>query len=90
MEKTSSSTSSYYALERKKRVALVALTVIAAACMITSVGVYLWSIETDQPRLAVFINAFGYSTILFSVFLGLVLATPSFKMLKLTTKNRTS
>ena len=71
-----------YPGERKKRAALVSLTVIAAACMVVSVGVYLWSIETDKPRLAVFINAFGYSTILFSVFLGLVLATPSFKALE--------
>jgi cadmium resistance protein CadD (predicted permease) len=63
--------------ERRKRIALIALTVITAASSIANLGVYLWSIENDKGRLAIFLNSFEISVILFTVFLGVLLATPS-------------
>jgi len=64
------------ALERRKRAALIALTVIAAALAVANLGVYLWAIDYDKARLAIFVQAFEFSLILFSVFLGVLLATP--------------
>lgn len=68
--------------ERRKRIALIVLTVITAALSIANLGVYLWAIEYDKARLAVFLNSFEFSLILFSVFLGVLLATPSFQAIK--------
>jgi len=63
--------------ERRKRIALIALTVITAALSVANLGVYLWAIENDRGRLGVFVNSFEISIILFTVFLGVLLATPS-------------
>lgn len=68
--------------ERRKRIALIVLTVITAALSIANLGVYLWAIENDRGRLGVFLNSFEFSLILFSVFLGVLLATPSFQSIK--------
>ena len=65
--------------ERRKRIALIVLTVITAALSVANLGLYLWAIEYDKGRLAVFLNSFEFSLILFSVFLGVLLATPSFQ-----------
>lgn len=73
---------SVYQFERRKRIALVFLTVLAGALAVANLGVYLWAIESDQTRLAVFIQAFEFGLILFTVFLGVLLASPSFKSLK--------
>jgi hypothetical protein len=68
--------------DRRKRIALIVLTVLTAALSIANLGVYLWAIDYDRGRLAIFLNSFEISIILFSVFLGVLLATPSLKPIK--------
>lgn len=63
--------------EKRKRDSLIALTVISAAFVIANVSAYLWAVLNDATRAAVFLQAGQFSIVLFSVFLGLILATPS-------------
>lgn len=78
--------------ERRKRIGLVALTVITAVIALANLGVYLWAIENDKGRLAVILNSFQFSVLLLSVFLGVLLGTPG-KLMRtryLKMKRRTS